>query len=90
MGLTKKELDYGQKCLKIWQSITSLPMVAHHILFAKAIEAAARQKALEEAAEVCAEISKDYWMGDAQFEAATRCRNAILAMGKEGGQHGAE
>lgn len=43
----------------------------------QAIEAAARQKALEEAAEVCAEISKDYWMGDCQFEAATRCRNAI-------------
>ena len=61
-----------------------------HQHFARAIEAAARQKALEEAAEVCAEISKDYWMGDCQFEAATRCRNAILAMGKEGGQHGAE
>ena len=65
-------------------------VILHHevVKFARAIEAAARQKALEEAAEVCAEISKDYWMGDAQFEAATRCRNAILAMGIKGGQHG--
>lgn len=46
-------------------------------VFARAIEAEARRDALEEAAKVCAEISVDYWMGDAQFEAATRCRNAI-------------
>lgn len=71
-------------------SMTLTPEQIDAEAFARAIEAAARQKALEEAAEVCAEISKDYWMGDCQFEAATRCRNAILAMGKEGGQHGAE
>ena len=46
-------------------------------VFARAIEAEARRDALEEAAAACAEISVDYWMGDAQFEAATRCRNAI-------------
>ena len=45
--------------------------------FGYAIEAEARRDALEEAAAACAEISVDYWMGDAQFEAATRCRNAI-------------
>ena len=36
-------------------------------------------------AQECVEISVDYWMGDAQFEAATRCCNAIRARGtKEG------
>ena len=45
--------------------------------FARAIEAEARRDALEKAETACAEISVDYWMGDAQFEAATRCRNAI-------------
>jgi hypothetical protein len=39
--------------------------------------AEARRDALEKAETACAEISVDYWMGDAQFEAATRCRNAI-------------
>ena len=76
----------------IWEQVVPATIGGdvHIIKFARAIEAAARQKALEEAAEVCAEISKDYWMGDCQFEAATRCRNAIIAMGKEGGQHGTE
>ena len=80
MALSDVQIEQGQKYLKIWQIFTSRPMAAHHLSFAQAIEAAARQKALEEAAEVCAEISKDYWMGDCQFEAATRCRNAILVM----------
>lgn len=31
--------------------------------------------------QVCVAISADYWMGDAQFEAATRCSNAIRARG---------
>lgn len=31
----------------------------------------------EACAQECVEISVDYWMGDAQFEAATRCCNAI-------------
>jgi hypothetical protein len=36
-------------------------------------------------AQECVAISVDYWMGDAQFEAATRCSNAIRARGtKEG------
>ena len=36
-------------------------------------------------AQECVAISVDYWMGDAQFEAATRCCNAIRARGaKEG------
>ena len=39
----------------------------------------------EACALVCDAISVDYWMGDAQFEAATRCCNAIRARGtKEG------
>lgn len=38
-------------------------------------------KEREACAQVCQEISKDYWMGDAQFEAATRCCNAIRARG---------
>ena len=33
----------------------------------------------EACAKVCQEISKDYWMGDAQFEAATRCAATIRA-----------
>ena len=45
--------------------------------FARAIEAETRRDALEKAETACAEISVDYWMGDAQFEAATRCRNAL-------------
>lgn len=36
----------------------------------------------EACAQVCVEISMDYWMGDAQFEAATRCCNAIRERGK--------
>lgn len=47
------------------------------LALARAIEAEARRDALEKAETACAEISVDYWMGDAQFEAATRCRNAI-------------
>lgn len=43
--------------------------------FAALVAAAER----EACAQVCVEISKDYWMGDAQFEAATRCLNAIRA-----------
>lgn len=34
-------------------------------------------------AQECVEISVDYWMGDAQFEAATRCCNAIRARGQK-------
>lgn len=45
--------------------------------FVRSVEAEARRDALEEAAKACTEISVYYWMGDAQFEAATRCRNAI-------------
>ncbi len=42
-------------------------------------------KEREACAQVCVAISVDYWMGDAQFEAATRCCNAIRARGtKEG------
>lgn len=42
-------------------------------------------KEREACAQVCVAISADYWMGDAQFEAATRCSNAIRARGaKEG------
>lgn len=37
--LTNLELEHGQKCLRIWQGLTSLPMVSHHVEFAKAIEA---------------------------------------------------
>ena len=33
----------------------------------------------EACVKVCVDISKDYWMGDCQFEAATRCANAIRA-----------
>ena len=51
--------------------------------FARSVEAEARRDALEEAAKVCAEISVDYWMGDAQFEAATRCCDAIRARGQK-------
>lgn len=40
---------------------------------------AARER--EACAQVCVEISADYWMGDAQFEAATRCWSAICARG---------
>lgn len=43
--------------------------------FAALVAAAER----EACAQVCVEISKDYWMGDAQFEAATRCLNTIRA-----------
>ncbi len=43
--------------------------------FAALVAAAER----EACAKVCVEISKNYWMGDAQFEAATRCANAIRA-----------
>ncbi len=35
-------------------------------------------------AQECVEISVDYWMGDAQFEAATRCCNAIRARASKG------
>lgn len=41
--------------------------------FAALVAAAER----EACAKSCVEISKDYWMGDCQFEAATRCANAI-------------
>ena len=34
---------------------------------------------------VCQEISKDYWMGDCQFEAATRCVSTIRARGQKEG-----
>lgn len=43
--------------------------------FAALVAAAER----EACAQVCVEISTDYWMGDAQFEAATRCANTIRA-----------
>lgn len=43
--------------------------------FAALVAAAER----EACAQACAEISKDYWMGDCQFEAATRCAAAIRA-----------
>lgn len=33
----------------------------------------------EACAQACVEISTDYWMGDCQFEAATRCAAAIRA-----------
>ena len=36
-------------------------------------------------AQECVAISVDYWMGDAQFEAATRCCNAIRARGQKEG-----
>jgi len=39
----------------------------------------------EACAQECVEISVDYWMGDAQFEAATRCCNAIRARGQKEG-----
>lgn len=40
-------------------------------------------KEREACAQVCEEISKDYWMGDCQFEAATRCVAAIRARGEQ-------
>ena len=42
-------------------------------------------KEREACAQECVEISVDYWMGDAQFEAATRCCNAIRARGTREG-----
>ena len=42
-------------------------------------------KEREACAQECVEISVDYWMGDAQFEAATRCCNAIRARGQKEG-----
>ena len=42
-------------------------------------------KEREKCAQVCVAISVDYWMGDAQFEAATRCSNAIRARGQKEG-----
>ena len=42
-------------------------------------------KEREACAQACQEISADYWMGDCQFEAATRCASTIHARGaKEG------
>ena len=35
----------------------------------------------EACAQSCVEISKHYWMGDCQFEAATRCAAAIRERG---------
>ena len=49
-------------------------------LFTAGLERFAALIAAEEreaCAQSCVEISKDYWMGDSQFEAATRCANAI-------------
>ena len=43
--------------------------------FATLVAAAER----EACAQSCVEISKDYWMGDCQFEAATRCATTIQA-----------
>lgn len=43
--------------------------------FAALIAAAEREACAQE----CVRISTDYWMGDCQFEAATRCANAIRA-----------
>ena len=43
--------------------------------FAALVAAAER----EACAQSCVEISKDYWMGDCQFEAATRCATTIRA-----------
>lgn len=42
-------------------------------------------KEREACAQVCQEISKDYWMGDCQFEAATRCVSTIRARGQKEG-----
>ena len=42
--LSKKDLEEGQRYLQIWQRITSLPMVAHHVVFARAIEAEVRKQ----------------------------------------------
>ena len=42
-------------------------------------------KEREACAQECVAISVDYWMGDAQFEAATRCSNAIRARGQKEG-----
>lgn len=36
-------------------------------------------KEREACAQACVEISTDYWMGDCQFEAATRCAATIRA-----------
>lgn len=49
-------------------------MLAHVVAQAAAAER-------EACAQACAELSKDYWMGDCQFEAATRCAAAIRARG---------
>ena len=53
--------------------------------FAALVAEKAAAKEREACAQECVEISVDYWMGDAQFEAATRCCNAIRArVTKEG------
>lgn len=45
--------------------------------FAARVAAAERKSC----AQSCVEISKHYWMGDCQFEAATRCAAAIRERG---------
>lgn len=40
-------------------------------------------KEREACAQACQEISADYWMGDCQFEAATRCASTIRARGQK-------
>lgn len=39
-----EEIEKGQKYLQIWQRFTSLPMVSHHVKFAKAIENEAQKQ----------------------------------------------
>jgi len=55
--------------------------VAVWLRFAALVAAKERDACAQE----CVEISVDYWMGDAQFEAATRCCNAIRARGQKEG-----
>lgn len=43
MALSDKEITLGQKYLTIWQRCTSRPMAAHHLEFARAIEAEVRK-----------------------------------------------
>lgn len=43
MALSDVQIEQGQKYLKAWQKCTSRPMAAHHLSFAKAIEAEVRK-----------------------------------------------
>lgn len=62
---------------------TSCIVEVQRLVALVAEKAAAKER--EACAQECVEISVDYWMGDAQFEAATRCCNAIRArVTKEG------